>query len=300
MTNQLLKALAYGGQIRVLVLDSTGVAEEARRRHQTWHTATAVLGRTLAATLLLGANAKGDEKVRVEILGEGPVGRVVAEGDSLGNVRGFVSNPHVALPLNAYGKLDVAGAVGLPGSLTVRKLLGQKELFSGQVPLVSGELAEDFTYYMAVSEQTSSCIGLSVLVNADEEETVAASGGFMIQVMPGATDETLDDIERRIAELGRFSELLESQNSLEDLLDLLVGKGNSEILEKSPVQFYCASDRAYFEKGILSVGREEIEAMIVEDHGAEVVCHYCNDHFQFSEQDLTELLLDATKGEDHV
>lgn len=293
MADQLLKALAYDGQIRVLVLDSTEVVREAHRRHQTWHTATAVLGRTLAATILLSANLKGEERLSVEILGAGPVGRIMAEGDSNGNVRGFVSNPQVALELNRFGKLDVARAVGLPGVLTVRKLLGKKEIFSGQVPLTSGELAEDFTYYMAVSEQTASSIGLSVLVNQDE--TVAASGGFMLQVMPGATDETLDDLEQRINELGRFSELLESQESVEDLLDLLVGKGNSEILEKIPVQFYCPNDRAFFEKGLLSIGRDEIEAMIVEDKGAEVVCHYCNDHFDFTEADLRQLLREATE-----
>lgn len=293
MADQLLKALAYDGQIRVLVLDSTEVVREAHRRHQTWHTATAVLGRTLAATILLSANLKGEERLSVEILGAGPVGRIMAEGDSNGNVRGFVSNPQVALELNRFGKLDVARAVGLPGVLTVRKLLGKKEIFSGQVPLTSGELAEDFTYYMAVSEQTASSIGLSVLVNQDE--TVAASGGFMLQVMPGATDETLDDLEQRINELGRFSELLESQESVEDLLDLLVGKGNSEILEKIPVQFYCPNDRTFFEKGLLSIGRDEIEAMIVEDKGAEVVCHYCNDHFDFTEADLRQLLREATE-----
>ena len=293
MADQLLKALAYDGQIRVLVLDSTEVVREAHRRHQTWHTATAVLGRTLAATILLSANLKGEERLSVEILGAGPVGRIMAEGDSNGNVRGFVSNPQVALELNRFGKLDVARAVGLPGVLTVRKLLGKKEIFSGQVPLTSGELAEDFTYYMAVSEQTASSIGLSVLVNQDE--TVAASGGFMLQVMPGATDETLDDLEQRINELGRFSELLESQESVEDLLDLLVGKGNSEILEKVPVQFYCPNDRAFFEKGLLSIGRDEIEVMIVEDKGAEVVCHYCNDHFDFTEADLRQLLREATE-----
>lgn len=293
MTNQLLTALAYGGQVRALVLDSTQIAQEAQQRHDTWHTATAALGRTLAAAILLGANSKGQERVRVEITGSGPVGNIIAEGDGKGNVRGFVSNPYVALELNAMGKLDVAKAVGLPGTLTVRKLLGTKELFSGQVPLVSGELAEDFTYYMAVSEQTASCIGLSVLVNQDE--TVAASGGFMLQIMPGATEETIDDLEQRIAELARFSDLLESQTSLENLLDLLVGKGNSEIIAKTSVQFHCQNDKAHFEKGLLSIGKEEIEAIIEEDHGAEIVCHYCNDKFQFSEEELRDLLAQATE-----
>ena len=293
MKDQLLTALAFDGQLRVLVLDSTGVASEAQRRHGTWHTATAALGRTLAATLLLAANSKGEENIRVEILGEGPIGRIIADGDAHGNVRGFVSNPEVALELNAQGKLDVAGAVGLPGMLTVRKLLGKKELFAGQVPLISGELAEDFTYYMAVSEQTASCIGLSVLVNADE--TVAASGGFMIQVMPGATDETIDYIEKRIGELGRFSDLLESQPSLEALLDLLVGEGNAQVISKEPVRFHCDLDKVAFAKGIQSLGKQEIQAMIEEDGGAEVVCHYCNDRYYFNEIELREIIAAGEK-----
>lgn len=295
MTDQLLTALAYDGQIRILVLRANDVVQEAQKRHGTWHTATAALGRTLVATLLLSANAKGDERISVEVAGVGPIGRIVSEGDGNGNVRGYASNPHVALELNAQGKLDVAGAVGLPGVLTVRKLLGNKELFSGQVPLVSGELAEDFTYYMATSEQTPSSIGLSVLVNADE--SVAAAGGFMIQVMPGATEETLCDVEEHLACLGRFSDLLASGKTLEELLCFLVGENNAEILEKQAIQFHCQYDRAYFERGLLSVGREEIEAMIAEDKGAEVVCHYCNEHYQFTEQELQDLLESATQAE---
>ena len=288
MSDQLLTALAFDGQLRVLVLDATGVVQEAVNRHKTWHTATAVLGRTMVGTLLLASNSKGDERLRVEILGTGPVGRIIAEGDAYGHVRGFVSNPQVALELNAIGKLDVAGAVGMPGNMAVRKLLGNKELFSGQVPLVSGELAEDFTYYMAVSEQTASCIGLSVLVNPDE--SVAKSGGFMIQVMPGATDETIDFIEKRIADLGRFSDLLESQPSLEALLDLLVGPGNSEVLSKKDVSFHCGCSKEAYGHGIQSLGRKEIQAMIDEDGGAEVVCHYCENHYDYGAQDLEAII----------
>lgn len=295
MTDQLLTALAYEGQIRVLVLRATELVQQAQQRHDTWHTATAALGRTLAATLLLGANAKGEERISVEVAGSGPLGRIVCDSDGKGNVRGFVNEPHVALELNAQSKLDVAGAVGLPGLLTVRKLLGNKELFAGQVPLVSGELAEDFTYYMAVSEQTPSSVGLSVLVNADE--SVAAAGGFMLQVMPGATEETLTDLEQRLAGLARFSDLLASSKTLEELLGFLVGEANSEILEVLPVQFHCPYDKKYFEQGLLSIGREELEAMIEEDKGAEVVCHYCNDRYHFTEQELRDLLESATRTE---
>ena len=289
MTDQLLKALAYDGHVRVFVLDATQTVNEARERHQTWHTATAVLGRTLAATALLSANLKGTDRLSVEIMGEGPVGRVLTDGDSFGNVRGYVTNPEVALELNAHGKLDVAGAVGLPGSLTVRKYIGDSEPFSGQVPLVSGELAEDFTYYMALSEQTPSAIGLSVLVNPDE--TVAAAGGFMIQVMPGATEETISSIEEQIGKLGRFSDRLEEAESMESLLDLLVGPNNSNILAYQDIQFFCPCSKERFAEGLRLVGRAEIEAMIEEDHSAETVCHYCNNHYHFTEEELEALLV---------
>lgn len=298
MTDQLLKALAYDGQLRVLVLDSTNVASEAQKRHDVWHTATAALGRTLAASLLLGANLKGDERYSIEVVGSGPTGKIVTESDAHGNVKGYIDNPHVALELNAHGKLDVAGAVGLPGSIVVRKVLHGKELFSGQVPLVSGELAEDFTYYMATSEQTASAIGLSVLVNADE--TVAASGGFMIQVMPGATDETLDAMEARINELGRFSDLLESQPSVEALLDLLVGEGNSTILEKIPVQFHCDCSKARFTRGLKSIGETELLTLADEDKGAEIVCHFCNDAYDFSEVDLRNIVSEIQQDKQNL
>lgn len=292
MTDQILKALAFDGQVRVFVLDLTQSVDEARRRHDTWHTATAALGRTLVATSLLGSNLKGEDRLSVEILGEGPVGRIVTDGDSIGNVRGYIQNPHVALELNDKGKLDVAGAVGLPGTLTVRKYItGADEPFSGQVPLISGELAEDFTYYMAISEQTPSSIGLSVLVNPDE--SVAAAGGFMIQVMPGATEETLDTLEARIHSLGRFSDLLEQKKSLEELLDILVGENNSQILDKHEVSFYCPCSKERFANSLKMVGKDEIRAMIDEDNGAQTVCHYCNEHYQFTPSELEVLLVEG-------
>lgn len=295
MTDQLLKALAYDGQVRVFVLDATATVNEARERHDTWHTATAVLGRTIAATALLSANLKGSDRLSVEIIGDGPIGRVLTDGDANGNVRGYVTNPKVALELNGAGKLDVAGAVGLPGTLVVRKYIGDSEPFSGQVPLISGELAEDFTYYMAVSEQTPSAIGLSVLVNPDE--TVAAAGGFMIQVMPGATEETLTAIEEKIGSLGRFSDSLEEAESIESLLDILVGENNSEILAYQDVNFSCPCSKERFAEGIKLIGRDEIVAMIAEDHGAETVCHYCNNHYDFTEEDLVALLEETSSEE---
>lgn len=289
MTDQILKALAFDGQVRIFVLDLTNSVEEARRRHDTWHTATAAMGRTLVATSLLASNLKGEDRLSVEVLGEGPVGRIVADGDSVGNVRGYIQNPHVALELNAKGKLDVAGAVGLPGTLTVRKYItGAEEPFSGQVPLISGELAEDFTYYMAISEQTPSSIGLSVLVNPDE--SVAAAGGFMIQMMPGATEETIVELEKRINNLGRFSDLLDQKKPLEELLEILVGENNSQILDKHELAFYCPCSKERFANSLKMVGETELREMIEEDNGAETVCHYCNEHYHFSGEELERLI----------
>lgn len=289
MTDKILKALAFDGKVRVYVLDLTKGVEEARHRHDTWHTATAALGRSLVAASLLGSNLKGEDRLSVEILGEGPVGRIIVEGDAHGDVRGYVQNPHVALELNAKGKLDVAGAVGLPGTLTVRKYItGSDQPFSGQVPLVSGELAEDFTYYMALSEQTPSSIGLSVLVNPDE--TVAAAGGFMIQMMPGATEEVIVALEERINSIGRFSDLLDQGKPLEELLDILVGEENSQILDQHEIGFRCPCSKERFANSLMFVGEDEITAMIEEDHGAETVCHYCNNKYQFSEDDLRSIL----------
>lgn len=295
MTDQLLKALAFDGKIRVFVLDLTQTVQEAHVRHDTWHTSTAALGRTLVATALLAANLKGEDRLAVEVSGEGPSGRIVTEGDGKGNLRGYIQNPHVALELNANGKLDVAGAVGLPGTLTVRKYItGNDHPFSGQVPLISGELGEDFTYYMALSEQTPSSIGLSVLVNPDE--SVAAAGGFMIQVMPDVTEDVIVALEERIAKIGRFSDLLDQGKPLEELLDILVGENNSIILDRFPVQFICPCSKERFANSLKMIGKDEIRAMIEEDHGAETVCHYCNEHYHFSEAELVALI----EGDENV
>lgn len=294
MTDQLLKALAYDGQVRVYVLNFKNSVQEAHERHDTWHTATAVLGRTLIATSLLAANLKGEDRLAVEIQGEGPVGKVVTEGNSLGNVRGYIQNPHVALELNQDGKLDVAGAVGLPGTLKISKYLtGATEPFTGQIPLVSGELGEDFTYYMAVSEQTPSSIGLSVLVNPDE--SVAAAGGFMIQVMPDATEETLADLEKRIQSIGRFSTLLSQNKSLVELLHLLVGEEGVAIVDQHEVSFECPCSKERFARSLKMIGEESLTQIIEEDHGAETVCHYCNEKYNFTEDELRKILENEAK-----
>lgn len=200
MSDQLVKALAFDKQVRLYLVNAKETVSEAQKRHDTWHTASAALGRSLIASLLLAANLKGEDRLSVDIQGSGPLGRILVEADNQGQVRGFVNQAHLALPLNSQGKLDVAGAVGLPGTLTVNKLIqGSREPYQGRVPLISGELGEDFTYYMAVSEQTPTAIGLSVLV--DKDETVKAAGGFMVQMLPGASEETIQTVEAKLAAL---------------------------------------------------------------------------------------------------
>lgn len=287
-TDQLIKALAYNDQVRIYLIDLTQTVREGSQRHEMWHTATAAYGRTLVAAALLAGNLKGEDRLTVQVKGEGPIGRILCQADAKGHVRGYVDNPHVALELNDEGKLDVKGAVGLPGMLSVTKQLAVGEPFTGQVPLVSGELAEDFTYYMAVSEQTPSSIGLSVLVNQDE--TVRVAGGFMIQVLPGATDETIEQLEANINQLGRFSSLLDSGKSLEDIMNDLVNEQTVRILSREPVVYQCSCSKEHFEDRLLLLSKEDLKQLIEEDEGAEVICHYCNDHYNFTKEELENIL----------
>lgn len=287
MSDKLIKALACNDEIRVYVVNATEMVNEAQSRHQTWSAATAALGRAMLGTTLLGATLKGKDKLTVRIEGNGPIGYMVIDGNGQGKTKGYIKNPKVSLDLNENGKLDVRGAVGTEGMLTVSKDLGMREPFVGQVPLVSGELGEDFTYYMANSEQVPSAIGVSVLVNPDE--TVKAAGGFMIQVLPGASEETISRIEETIASLPLVSRLMESGATPEDILDRLVGEKNSRIIETLPVSFYCDCSKERFKDAIVSLGSQEIQEMIDEDHGAEAVCHFCRTKYQFDEQELEEL-----------
>ena len=291
MSDYLLKSVCYDGQIRVFTIDATETVAEAQRRHDTWSASSAALGRTMVGALLLGATVKGDEKLTVKIEGNGPTGHIVADSNGKGTVKGYIANPKVSLPLNEKGKIDVRGAVGTEGTLTITKDLGLKEVFSGQVPLISGELAEDFTYYMATSEQTPSAFGLSVLVDTDE--SIKAAGGFMIQVMPGATEETITAIEKAIENIPMVSRLMENGETPEGILYRLVGEGNAKVLDKMPISFECDCSKDRFAGAIVSLGKKEIDEMITEDHGAEAVCHFCGNKYHYSEQELEDLKANA-------
>lgn len=291
MKDYLVKALAYDGFVRAYAVSATETIAEAQRRHETWNTASAALGRAMVGSLLLGSTLKGEDKLTVKIQGNGPAGAIVVDSNGRGDVKGYIKNPQISLPLNPQGKLDVRGAVGDQGIFTVIKDLGLKEPFSGQTPIVSGELGEDFTYYLAVSEQIPSAVGLSVLVETDD--SIRAAGGFMLQIMPGASEEIIDAIEKRLGELPRVSTLIDEAQSPEEILATLLPDTTIEVLEKMPVQFHCDCTKEKFATAIITLGADEIQAMIDEDHGAEAVCSFCGNKYHFDETELAALKKEA-------
>lgn len=289
MSDYLVKSLAFDGQIRAYAVDATETVSTAQKLHDTWSAASAALGRSLVGTLLLAsASLQGDETMTVKINGNGPVGGIVVDGNANGTVKGYVQNPHVHLPLNDKHKIDVKGAVGTEGFLAVTKDLGLKEPFTGQVPLVSGELGEDFTYYLAKSEQIPSSVGLSVFVNNDN--SIETAGGFMIQVMPGAKEETISKIEKRLAEIPMVSEMMRDGKKPEDILNEILGTENVKILDKMPVNYHCDCSRERFLGVLTSLPTDQLQEMADEDHGAEAVCHFCGKKYQFTEDELRKII----------
>lgn len=289
MSDYLVKSLAFDGQIRAYAVDATETVSTAQKLHDTWSAASAALGRSLVGTLLLAsASLQDDETMTVKINGNGPVGGIVVDGNANGTVKGYVQNPHVHLPLNDKHKIDVKGAVGTEGFLAVTKDLGLKEPFTGQVPLVSGELGEDFTYYLAKSEQIPSSVGLSVFVNSDN--SIETAGGFMIQVMPGAKEETISQIEKRLAEIPMVSEMMRDGKKPEDVLNEILGAENVKVLDKMPVSYHCDCSRERFLGVLTSLPTDQLQEMADEDHGAEAVCHFCGKKYQFTEDELRKII----------
>lgn len=285
----LVRGIALGGKVRAFAIRSTQLVEEARQRHDTWPTATAAMGRTLTTAAMMGAMLKGEEKLTLQVKGDGPIGQIVADANAKGDVRGYVDHPHVHLPSNAAGKLDVAGAVGTEGFVYVIKDLGLKDPYRGSVPIISGELGEDFTYYFAKSEQTPSAVGIGVLVDTDNSVIVA--GGFIIQLLPGLTDAEIDQIEQSIGAMPPVTTLLAEGLELEELLRRVVP--DAEVMETSDVRFYCSCSRERVEQTLMSLGEYELTQLIEEDGQAEVVCHFCGEKHQFDRQDLESILAEA-------
>ncbi|MBT2599819.1 MULTISPECIES: Hsp33 family molecular chaperone HslO [unclassified Oceanobacillus] len=287
MNDYLIKATANNGKIRAYAVQSTNTVEEARRRQDTFATASAALGRTITITSMMGAMLKGDDSITTKVMGNGPLGAIVADADADGHVRGYVKNPHVDFELNEKGKLDVARAVGTEGNISVIKDLGLKDFFTGETPIVSGEISEDFTYYYATSEQIPSAVGAGVLVNPDH--TILAAGGFIVQVMPGAEEEVINELEDQIQALPAISSLIREGKTPEEILTQLFGEKQLNIHEKMPIEFRCKCSKDRFAQAIVGLGNDEIQAMIEEDHGAEATCHFCNEKYHFTEEELENL-----------
>lgn len=291
MKDYLVKALAYDGQVRAYAVRSTETVAEAQRRHYTWPTASAALGRTMSAGIMMGSMLKGDDKLTIKVEGGGPLGVILVDTNAKGEVRGYVTNPQTHFELNEHGKLDVRRAVGTEGFISVVKDTGLRDFFTGQVPIVSGELGEDFTYYFVTSEQVPSSVGVGVLVNPDN--TILAAGGFIIQLMPGAEEETITDIENHLKRIPPISKLIEKGLTPEEILEEVLGEGNVKILETVPVSFRCTCSKDRFSNAIVSLGKEEIQDMIETDGKAEAQCHFCNEKYQFSGEELRTLIEEA-------
>ncbi|EIW14891.1 Chaperonin (heat shock protein 33) [Lactiplantibacillus pentosus KCA1] len=293
MSDYLVKSVAGNEMFRAYAVDATGVVAEAQQRHDTWSAASAALGRSLVGTLLLASSVlKGDEQMTVKINGNGPVGGIVIDGNAKGTVKGYLQHPHIHLPLNEQHKIDVKTAVGTDGFLSVTKDQGVGDPFTGTVALVSGELGEDFTYYLAQSEQIPSAVGLSVFVNDDN--SIGVAGGFLVQVLPNATDEAISSLEAKLKDLPLVSQLMREGKTPEDILDLLFD-GDVKVLDKMPVKFECDCSKERFAEALMALPKHEVRAMIDEDHGATAVCHFCGTQYQFSEAEL-EAVLSRSKG----
>lgn len=286
MTNQMIRVLAAEGQVRALAIDATAMVEEARSRHHTWPTATAALGRSLMAAALLGANLKNEETVTLRIIGDGPLGGVIAQANADGKIRGYVQEPQTDLPPKSPGKLDVGGAIG-QGHLYITRNLGLKEPYTGMSALVSGEIAEDLTHYFVQSEQTPTVVALGVLVAPNEE--VLAAGGYLLQLMPGATEATISQLEANVAAIPPVSDLVyQGLNPQQILSQLLVGL-TFEVIGSEDVCFDCPCSAERLSKVLVTLGWQELAEMAAEG-GAELSCHFCGDVYRFNKEELEEIM----------
>ena len=293
MEDYLVRALGFEGKVRAFAVKTTETVAEAQRRHDTWPVVSAALGRSITASIMMGAMLKGDDKLTIKIEGNGPIGPIIVDANAKGEARGYVTNPHVHFDLNAQGKLDVRAGVGSEGTLTIVKDLGLRDMFSGQTPIVSGEIAEDFTYYFAISEQVPSSVGLGVLVNPDN--TVKAAGGFILQLLPGCDDETITEIENHLSTIEPVSKMIEKGYTPEQILDAVLGEGKVQTLSTMPVKFQCQCSKERFASAIIGLGVNEIQQMIDEDGKAEAECHFCLEKYEFTKEEL-EGLVDEIQG----
>lgn len=287
MSDYIVRATAANEQVRAFAATTRDLTEYARERHGTSPVATAALGRLLTGGVMMGSMMKNDTDVlTVQVRGNGPLGGITVTADSKGNVKGYVENPDVMLPPK-NGKLDVGGAVGI-GILQVIKDMGLKEPYVGDTMLVTSEIAEDLTYYFASSEQVPSSVGLGVLM--EKNNTVKCAGGFIIQMMPFAEEETIAKIEENLKNVTSVTALLEKGLTPEQILEELLGNVGLEITDTLPAKFYCNCSKERVEKAVASIGKKDIQEMIEDGEDIEVKCHFCNSAYNYTVEDLKRII----------
>ena len=281
---ELLRAISKDGSVKLTAVDLTDAVEQARRIHMTLPAVTAALGRTMAAASMMGSGTKEDKgSITIRVNGGGPIGNIIAVADHMGNVRGYVQNPAVDMPLRRDGKLDVGGAVGKDGTLTVIRDLGFGEPVSGSVELVSGEIAQDLAQYFAESEQVPTACALGVLV--DRDQSVLCAGGYMAQLMPGAAEDAIDRLEANVQGTGPVTERLRG-GDLKDLAYSILAGLEPEILQSYSVEYRCGCSRERVEAALAGIDKEELKTILEKDGSIEVKCRFCGKAYTFSHDDL--------------
>ena len=291
MKDKIIKALAHNGKISITCANTTKLVEEARKIHDLSPVATAAFGRLLTIASIMGNEMKNQkDKLTVQVKGNGPIGTMLVTSNNIPQVKGYVGEPHVDLPLNEFGKLDVGEAVGHEGYINVIKDIGLKEPYIGVSPLVSGEIAEDFANYFANSEQRQSAVALGVLV---DRNGVKSAGGYLITPMPDATEEEISKVEQAIFNAGAMSKMLDENLSLEDIAKKVTGDENIEILEDNITPEYkCDCSKEHMKDALISIGKKDLEEILKEDGKAELMCHFCNKKYTFTKEELEEIILE--------
>lgn len=290
MKDYIASAVTFDGQIRAYSAITTSVVKKAFHIHDTYPVATAAFGRVLTGSALMGAMLKGEKDIlTIQVKGDGPLGGIVATANSNVDVKGYIQNPHVDLPLREDdGKLDVGGAVGKNGFINVVKDLGLKEPYTGNINLVSGEIAEDLTMYFAKSEQTPSVVALGVLV--DSASIVKAAGGYIIQLMPNADNDTITKVEQSIASIPSPTQMISDGLNCEDILGQVLHGFPLKFIGRKDVSYRCDCNRDKVEKALISIGKKDIMEIIEQDGKAELTCHFCNEKYNYSLEDLQKIL----------
>ena len=292
--DEIVRMITGDGAVKAIAITGRDLVERARRIHKLSPLATAALGRSLMGCSMIGA-AMNEENgsVTLRIKGGGPLGSVIAVADAQGNVRGYLQNGQVELPLKGPGKLDVGAGVGTDGFLTLIKDIGLKEPYVGSVPLVSGEIAEDLTAYFAASEQIPTACGLGVLVDTDQ--SVLCAGGYMLQLLPGADERTIDRLEEAVRKLGPVTEVLHQGADAAAVLERLLEGMEPELLSRVPVSYKCYCDRDRVSQAVISLGKAELRDMIDKEGSADLTCQFCDKVYHFSREELEALLAEATE-----